>query len=433
MKGKNLAILLALVVVIGGASLLLQKGNLSTWSNSAAGSGSGKILNLPLNDVAFVNIKAVEGELTLLKRDTGWVVVQRAEYPADYAKLSELLRKLWDLKTVQEVKVGPSQLPRLNLVEPSKDAANSGVLAEFKDKDGKQLGALLLGKAYTKKAEGEMAMLGDLPIGRYVKTLAEGGKVSLVTETFQDVKPDPADWLDKEFFKVSDALEITVDRPTDGQHWTITRESPTADWKLADAKPGEELDKSKLSPYGFLFANAAFVDVLGPEISPLEVGLDKATAVTIESSDHFLYKILLGKLAGENYPLSFTVNATFPTERTPGKDEKPEDKAKLDESFKADIKKLQDKLAAEKKFESRIYLVAKATVEAVFKNRSELLVEKKPEAPAAGARATPAGTAPAPAAPTPAAPVAPAPETPAATPPAAPAPAPAVPPAPAKP
>jgi hypothetical protein len=33
----------------------------------------------------------------------------------------DLIRKLWELKTVQDVKVGPSQFPRLDLVEPGKE------------------------------------------------------------------------------------------------------------------------------------------------------------------------------------------------------------------------------------------------------------------------------------------------------------------------
>ncbi len=39
------------------------------------------------------------------------------------------------------------------------------------------------------------------------------------------------------------------------------------------------------------------------------------------------------------------VTAQIPKERTPGKDEKPEDKAKLDKEFKEKQKKLEDKLS----------------------------------------------------------------------------------------
>ena len=41
------------------------------------------------------------------------------------------------------------------------------------------------------------------------------------------------------------------------------------------------------------------------------------------------------------------VTAQLPKERTPGKDEKPEDKARLDKEFKDKQKKLEDKLSQE--------------------------------------------------------------------------------------
>src|SRR5438046_2062412 len=131
MKGKHLAIILLLLLVVGGLGFYLQKNTSSSWSATAAGAG-GKVVNLPLNDVDRVVIKTGYGELNLMKKDDTWVVAERADYPANYEKVSDLLRKIWDLKTVQVVKVGASQMPRLELVEPGK-GTGGGTLVEFKD------------------------------------------------------------------------------------------------------------------------------------------------------------------------------------------------------------------------------------------------------------------------------------------------------------
>src|SRR4051812_1843484 len=139
MKGKQLAFLLLLVVVIGGAGWYLQKGGQDSWSAKGSAGAGARVLDLKINDVARIAIKASGAEVNLVNKDGAWTVQERANYPANFEQVSNLLRKLWDLKTVQLVKVGPSQFTRLELVEPDK-GAGTGTVIEFKDKDGKALG-----------------------------------------------------------------------------------------------------------------------------------------------------------------------------------------------------------------------------------------------------------------------------------------------------
>src|SRR5439155_21869465 len=84
---------------------------------------------------------------------------------------------------------------------------------------------------------------------------------------------------------------------------------------------------------------------------------------------------------------------------TPGKDEKPEDKEKLDKEFKDRLAKLEEKLKQEKGFEQWTYLVSKWTVDPLLKERKDLLAEKKEEPkkdekPAAASATTPPKTVP---------------------------------------
>ena len=113
--------------------------------------------------------------------------------------------------------------------------------------------------------------------------------------------------------------------------------------------------------------------------SPEQTGLDKPTVVALETFDDFKYTVNVGAKTNDNHALTVAVTATWPKERTPGKDEKPEDKEKLDKEFKDRQKKLGEKLAAEKKFEKWTYLVSGWTVDSLLKERAQLLVEKKEE------------------------------------------------------
>src|SRR5436309_10634607 len=89
-------------------------------------------------------------------------------------------------------------------------------------------------------------------------------------------------------------------------------------------------------------------------------------------------ELRIGNAMGENYPVLVSVKAELPKERIPVKDEKPEDKTRLDQEFQARQKQLTDKLAKEQKLENRPYLMAKATLDQLLKDRSALMAEKKP-------------------------------------------------------
>jgi hypothetical protein len=342
MKGKQVAILLVLVVVLGTAGYLLQKKNQSSWSDSARGP-SGKIVDFPINDVTLLTIKNPGGEVNVVRKDDDWVIRERGDYPANYEQVGGLLRKLWDLKPVQQVKVGASQLPRLELVEPGKGEPG-GTVIELKGKDGNGLGGFLLGKPYLKKADGGAPEMPGFPAGRYVMPVGSINKVSLVSETFEDVEAKPERWLRRDFIKIENPKSIALAGQTDGMHWTVTREMSTAEWKLVDAKPEEKLDTAKTGSFASAFSSASFKDVLAADAKPEETGLDKPATLTIETFDNFVYTLKIGKLTAESYPVLVSITANLAKERTPGKDEKPEDKTRLDEEFKTTSKRLEDKL-----------------------------------------------------------------------------------------
>ena len=130
--------------------------------------------------------------------------------------------------------------------------------------------------------------------------------------------------------------------------WKVTRETETAsDWKLADAKPDEKLDSSKTSSFSYALSSPSFNDVLPADTKPEQTGLDKPTVITLDTFDNFTYTLKLGQKTNDNLPMVVAVTAQIPKERTPGKDEKPEDKTRLDKEFKDKQKKLEDKLTQE--------------------------------------------------------------------------------------
>jgi hypothetical protein len=381
MNRKQLLILLVLVAVVGGAGLLLHQKNQTAWHSADKTIGR-KLLgdNFPVNDVALIAIKQGTNELDLAKKDNLWRVRQRNDYPAGFSQISEFLLKAADLKVVQSEQVGPSQLPRFALVPGT--GTNAALVVDLSDQNGKTLGSLLLGKKHFHKSAqpSPMGEMGDegWPDGRYVKAANQSAEVALISDALSNIEPKPEQWLNKDFPKIEKLRSIaaTFQHPTNS--WKLTRETETGEWKLADPKPGEQLDTAKTSGLASPLGSMSFADV-AVGAKPETLGLDKPAVIAIETFDNFSYTLKLGQKTNDNYPLTLAVAAHIPTERQPGKDEKPADKTKLDKEFKDNQKKLEDKLAQDKTCEPWIYLVSTWTVEPLLKERSQLMIEKKEE------------------------------------------------------
>ena len=376
MNRKQLLTLVAIMAVLGLTSIIVYKYSSSTWEPARSAAGNGKVLgDFDPNAVAKLVIQDGTATLILDKKDDKWVVPDRGDYPADFARIGEFLRTLWQLKPVEDEEAGPSQLGRFNLLPPAK-GDGTGTLVDLQDKNSKRIAALLVGKKLLKKSP-QVPDQEGYPVGCYV--MPEGSnppKILQVSEPLLQVNTDPTMWLDKAFIKIERIQSVTCSFGYND--WTMTRDTDGGnDWKLTGIKQGESVDQSKVPPFVSMLGSPAFTDVLPPGTLP--AGFDRTLTVT--TFDQFTYTLKFGKPAGDNVTMSVAVTADLPKARTPGKDEKPEDKQRLDDEFAAKSKQLADALADAKTFESRIYLVSKAAIDPLFKARIDLLTA--PQQPAA--------------------------------------------------
>ena len=387
MNRKQFFILLVLVVVLGIAGLVVYQRNQTSWQGGGRQDAALKLLgDLPVNDVATIVIKGGTNQLDLVKKDNLWRVKERNDYPANFSEISGFLLKAADLKAVQTEEVGPSQLGRYKLLPPGQ-ATNTAVLVELRDQNGKVIKSLLLGKTHMRKPAGNAPPMGEMgesegwPDGRYVMVGTVAKTVAVVSDPLSNLEAKPDMWLNKDFFKVEKIRSIAVVFPVATNSWKVTRDTESAsDWKLAEAKPGEQLDSAKTSGFSYALSSPSFNDVLPADTKPEQTGLDKPTVITLDTFDNFTYTIKLGQKTNDNLPMVVAVSAQIPKERTPGKDEKPEDKAKLDKEFKDKQKKLEDRLSQEHSYGKWVYLISNWTVDSLLKERAQLLAEKKEEA-----------------------------------------------------
>lgn len=376
MNRKQFTILLALVAVVGAAGLLVRQRSNNSWQSNATAIGQKLLPNLAVDDIAQITIKSGTNELNLAKHDNLWRVHERGDYPANFSQISELVLKFADLKIAQREDIGPSQLGRFELLPPG-PAANSGTLIEFKDQSGKTLNSVLLGKNHMKKPGGDSQPggLGDegWPDGRYVMAGAGAKTVAVISDPLENAQPKPEQWLNKDFLSVENPRAISAQFPEATNSWKLTRATETNDWQLADAKPEEKLDPAKISGVTGPFGSAGFNDV-----APLKPGgATSNTVLTVETFDGFSYIAKIAPKQDDAYPVSFSIAANIATGRTPAKDEKPEDKTRLDKEFKDRLSKLGEKLTRESQFTNWVYYVPAFTIDPLIKTRGELTVEVK--------------------------------------------------------
>lgn len=391
MRQKQLLMIVGVAVVLVGAALLLSR-----WRTGALegprGQAGGKVLpDFPVNDISKMVISGTTNKATVERKDGKWSVAERRGYPADFERLSEVLRNIWELKSVQKVMAGPSQMGRLEL-EPPGVGEGKGTLLEFWKEGAKEPIKLIIGK---RPANGS---------GRFVKR-ADKEDVWLVSEAFYRVASAPLEWIKRDLPEVGAAKTLTVKGPDGKVIWALERQKDTDDLKLVKPAAGEEFDDAT---HGYTAKNpmsyATFSDVVPADTKPAETGLGKPQIVEIVTFDGFTYVLKIGAKDSENrYFAQISVSAKIPEKREPGKDEKDEDKKRLDDEFKKKQEDLKKKLESAKAMERWIYKLDESRVSFFMKTRAEILKKKEEPKKDEAKTDAPAGMEPAPEpAPTPA-------------------------------
>ena len=386
MNRKQFLILMLALVVLGGAGLALFWQDIAAYRSAGAKIGARLLPDFKVSEVAQVHLRDAAHEATLAHKENRWVVEQRAGYPANYAEISDMLIKLVELKVVQSETIGESLLPRVGLAPPGKPAQGEGkasdkpaekdtigTLIEMKSAAGKAVAAVTLGKVVLKKDPGNPLpnAQNGVPAGRYVQ-VAGAQNVAVVSDPLNKIEADPAHWLDKTFFKADRVKTLTVTVTGAGAGWKITRDEEWGQWRPLAG--GGRLDASSAVGAVNALNNLAFTDVaLKPES---EAG-EKTVNVTAETFDRLVYTFKITERKTGGYFFHGNVEGEPPQQRTPEKDEKPQDKQRRDKEYAETLKKLNERIARERALAKWTYVVEAKTVEPFFKGHAAPAGQKK--------------------------------------------------------
>jgi len=408
MKTKNLIVLVVVALVLVGLAYLSssRKGRLTEASTMIGkyvlpGLQETEALNR-IEKAVFVSALAT---VTVARVDNVWVAPNKHDYPVEFGKLRDFLRKLADLKIGQTVPSGESQLRKLELVSPgSGETEGAGTVVKLLDKSDTVIATLMVGKEHEKKPAsgspspspspfGGYGGYGGYPDGRYV---AVDGKAYLVTDTLNDIPDDDKDWLDDDLANVSssDIIEVTV-KNAEGKSVTLTRPDGFGDLVLAELAEDEEMDSSKASGLGNALSYLSFEDVVDPGLADKDLGFDKPTVYSAKTKKGKTYTLTLGGSPESSEDRYARLSAVYepPPEEAADAAKSEDDRAeeaggeearkKAEEEAKKK-KDEQEKLAKEvrelnEKVGAWTYLIRSHKIDDVTANRDDLVKKKEKE------------------------------------------------------
>lgn len=373
MNRKQFLYLVLALVVLGGAGLALFWQDIAAYRASGAKIGAKLLPEFRIADVAEIRLQDAKNQVTLARKENAWVVPERGGYTANFQEIGDLMIKLAELKVTQSEQVAATLLPRLELAEPGK-GEGAGTLVEFKDGSGKPLARLILGKKVLKKdpLNPLPGAKDGVPAGRHVLPANAKDTVVVVSDPLNAAEARPGKWLSKDFFKAERIRTLAVGPEGGASRWKITRSEEWGQWKFAD---GGDLDASAAVGAVNKLGAMGFSDVAA---DPKPEDADKPLVAVAETFDNLTYTVRIAKRkAGNDYQVSFTVAGSPPKQRMPEKGEKAQDKERRDKDFAENLKKLEERIAAEKALAKWTYVVAKSEVEPLLKERGGMVARKR--------------------------------------------------------
>jgi hypothetical protein len=384
MSKKSVIILWIIALVLGiSVTTLKLRAPVSGKANTERSRGQTLLDSFPADQVASIQLKGYEKTVTLTKKESGWVVAERGDYPANVSSINNLLRTIEKVKVNNAIEAGPTYGKRFGIDLTATSQEKHGTQLGFSNAANENIATLFLGK----DSDGG---------GRFIQNAADASGIYVTSESFPTASVNAKDWLDTAFFSIEKIKSISMSSAgkPESIDWKLTRADENAEFTLDGAKPNETLDAAITAPLKTVFSGANFQDVASAtDVATIEKAAERRV-VTIETIDGFTYTItLVAKPAvkvpdalakpeetpppaeEDAYHLSVKVAANFPKERVKAADEKPEDAKSKDEAFQATQKTLQEKLQKEQALQTRVYEVAKYTVDSLIKNRADLLTK----------------------------------------------------------
>ena len=376
MSGRLLGVLVAVLLVVGGAALWLHQEERAARPPAAATLGEPLFKDLQAADIASIRITEPGASVTVRRSGERWVVAERGDFPADFVRVRDFVLKALALKIGQSEPIGAGDRARLKLNEPSAPEGG-GTLVEFLAVDGKPLARMIVGGKYFRKPDQSERAAGD---GRFVLRPEAAGTAVIVADPLEQAGAKPSLWIERRALAADEPVTIDVKR-ADGDRWRLERGADASGaWKLVDAKPGEKLNETTILAVAAAAGGLDIADVVARDPQREAKVLAKPTVITVTTRDGLTYTLTVGAAEDRSRYATATIEGNLPEARKPTAEEKPDDAAARDKAFAERLARIRARRPDAETLAKFAVLIPDTTLVDLTKQRAELL-EKPPAKP----------------------------------------------------
>lgn len=218
MLGRKTILVLAAVTVVVALAAIFSK------QDSSAIPGQGEPLfpelMAQINDARQVSGVSSDGSFTIKRRDDGWVVKEKSDYPADADKVHRLLLGTAQLKRIEPKTRKPELYAQLGVEDVDADGSES-LKFTLKNAGGDALADFILGT--------RRPATGNPNLSEYFVRVPGNPQTWLVEGKLPDDK-NPINWVDREILEL-DSKRVRAVRVThaNGDKIIVRRPGPSAD------------------------------------------------------------------------------------------------------------------------------------------------------------------------------------------------------------
>ena len=224
MHARSLILLASATAALVAIAIVVLASGDRGLSRAAPGQSAFPALAARLGDVASVTVSRDGTTMTLVRDGDNWLVAEKGNYPANAAKISQIVRAMADLTLVEPKTQNPDLYPRLEIEDPGN---GKSTLVAVKDKSGGNLAQAIVGKRRYDR-------LGAGNDGVYLRKPGEAQ--SWLARGTLDPSGDAASWLDRQIIDISEKkiAKATLTQ-ADGSKLVISRSAPEAKFAVEDA------------------------------------------------------------------------------------------------------------------------------------------------------------------------------------------------------
>lgn len=273
MKVKHLAIAVAVLAVASAATWLAKRGDSDVPTDPRV--GQPLVDDALVEKIAAVTVHTKDSSVEVARSaeaNNRWIVRSYHDLPADFSKLSTLIKNLREAKVVQFASARPERLEQMDF---------DGSKIELRDADGNVLRTLHVGGNY--ESGGRFIKFDD-EAKAYVASLSaylDGTAKNWANTALVNAKPEEVVGLDIGF--------------PDGSTLKLKRENGTAPWTAEGLAEGEKLKESDVNSLVSRLTGLRFSETADPTDEQVVAAREHARTLKLTLTTGKSYEISMGR------------------------------------------------------------------------------------------------------------------------------------------